>query len=288
MATTVAASPLVRSRLRTGNRYVSSLTRPRGLIGLGLLSIVVIVGLFGPLVFRVDPTYQFPRPVLGAPSLQHPLGTDELARDLLARLMAGIRVDVLVGVISVPISAALGASVGLLTARGWWIFRLAAQRLFDVINATPVLLLGIGLSAVFGGGVRTLILTVVVAEFPVFARLVRNLVLVQSNREYVWAAEVLGARPRRVLFRHILPNVVDPLVVRLALGISGAVFLEGALSILGAGIQPPAASLGNLLRSSLIYMHTRPTYMLGPLVALAFLVLGLNLVADAINRGADR
>jgi peptide/nickel transport system permease protein len=264
------------------NRYLRALRTPAGRIGLVLVLVVVAAGLVGPLLTGVSPTNEAYPPLL-APSLHHLLGTDELGRDLWARVLYGIRVDLLVAPVSVILSAAVGTVLGCLSGM-YEALDLGISRVFDVLLAFPALVLGLVIAAVLNPGLAAIVLTVVVINIPLFGVLARRAVQQQLGKEYVLAGRLVGGTRLHVLGRHVFPNVIDPLVVQLALSLSGAVFIEGGMSFVGIGIQEPTPSLGNLLNESLSYLYERPTYAIGPIVALSVLMIGLFLLAEAFNR----
>ncbi|PPK62577.1 ABC transporter permease [Actinokineospora auranticolor] len=261
--------------------------RGKGLIGLVLVGVVVLAGLVGPLLVPWDPYAQLPDANLLGPSGAHLLGTDDLNRDVLARLLAGIRVDLLISFTAVPVGALIGCAVGALATVNN-VLDVAVQRLFDVLLAFPQLILAIGLAAVIGPGTSSVMVVVVFIEIPVFGRLLRAAVLKVREAQYVTAAEVVGARKAHVLRTHVLPNSLEPVLVQLALSMSVAVFIEGAMSVLGIGVSPPEPSLGAVLKTALGYLDLNPLFAAGPLVVTAVLVLGFQLIAQAANaaRGA--
>ena len=256
-------------------------------LGAGFVALIVVIGIAAPLIARQDPLFQTAGASLLPVSVAHPLGTDDLGRDLLSRVLYGIRVDVIVSVIGVPISAVIGTVLGLVGPSSRFA-DIAVQRGFDVILAFPILILGIAIASITSAGLPAIVATVVIANVPIFGRLARTAFLQQRERDYVVAAEAIGAGTGRVLFRHILPNSVDPLIVQLALSLATAVFVEGGMSFVGVGIRVPAPSLGNILNESLPYLASNPNFALGPMVLFAMLVLGLNLVADGLNARLSR
>ncbi len=282
-----APAPVEISRRRSAesssqrNRYVRSLTSVRALIGLSVLGAVVLAGLLAPVIAPDQPNEQIFAP-LAHPSMQHLLGTDELGRDLLTRVLYGVRIDVLVGVLGVTASAVAGTALGLAGA-SYRRLDGVVNRTFDVLLAFPALLMGLALAVVFGPGIAAIVLTIVLSNVPLFGRLTRNSARQQRARDYVVAARVVGCSPRRVLARHVLPNVVDPLVVQWILAMSTAVFIEGGMSFVGIGVQAPTPSLGNMLNGSLPYLYTSPTYAAGPIIAVCALVLSLNLIGQSVN-----
>jgi peptide/nickel transport system permease protein len=266
------------------NRYLRAIRTPRGIIGLGLILLVVALGVLAPLLARFSPEDQLAGPSLASPSLTHLLGTDQLGRDLFSRVIYGIRVDVLVGVLSVSLSAIIGTALGLLSPLRPELDA-ALARLFDIGLAFPPLVLGLAVAAVLRPGEPAIVITAILANIPFFGRLARTAFLQQNPREYILAVRIMGGGPLRIAFGHILPNSVDTLIVQCAIAMSTAIYVEGGLSFVGIGVQPPQPSLGNILNDSLSYLTTNFNYAAGPIVAFSALMLGLYFVADALNRG---
>lgn len=254
----------------------------RGRVGLVLVGAVVLLGVVGPWLTPFDPHLQIDDANLLPPSPRHLLGTDDLNRDVLSRTLSGIRIDLLVVFLAVPVGAILGSILGLATA--WFgSTDVLAQRFFDVILAFPTLVLAITLAAVAGPGAWTMALVIVTIEIPIFGRLARTSLRSMRAMAYVEAAEVVGAGPWWILRRHVLPNALQPLIVQLALSMSVAVFVEGAMSFLGIGVQAPAPSLGSLINDGTRLMYDAPWLALGPLVLVMLLVLGLLLIAQSLS-----
>jgi peptide/nickel transport system permease protein len=261
---------------------LSALLRGRGLAGLVLVGAVVLLGLLGPLVAPYGPTEQVPGANLLGPSAGHWLGTDELNRDILSRTLYGIRADLVVVFAAVPVGAVLGVLLGLVTS--WWsVTDVIAQRAFDLLLAFPALILGILLTAFFGPGLLTVGIVIVALEIPVFGRLVRTAVRTVREMPFVEAAQVVGAGPLWVLRKHVLPNSLEPLTVQLAVSMSVAVFIEGAMSFLGLGVRPPNPSLGSLIKDGVRLLHDAPFFAVGPLAVVVALVLGLLLISQSLS-----
>ncbi|WP_406055017.1 ABC transporter permease [Streptomyces sp. NBC_01077] len=290
--TTLAATPspataeTARTR-RPRHPYRAALATARGRTGLALVGLVVLAGLLAPLLAGHGPTDQSALALAGPGTPGHPLGTDDLGRDLLARLLHGIRADLGIIVVAVPLGAALGCLLAL-AAAVHPIADTVVQRTFDLILAFPGLILALAVTAVLGPGRLPVILVIALAEIPVFGRLLRTGILVQRGREYVTAARVGGTSGGRILTRHILPNAADPLVVQIAVSLTVAVFIEGAMSFLGVGVRPPEPTLGAVLSQSMPYLAQAPHFAAGPLVTVTALVLGLSLTAEALNREIRR
>lgn len=264
---------------RPGLRH--ALVHGRGLVGLVLVGTVLALGLLAPLLAPYAPNEQIRDANLLGPSAAHWLGTDEVNRDLLSRTLYGIRADLAVVFAAVPIGAALGVLIGLVTS--WWAWTdVVAQRAFDLLLAFPALILGVLVTAFLGPGLFTVGVVIVAIEVPVFGRLVRTSVRTVREMPFVEAAQVVGARPWWVLRRHVLPNSLEPLTVQLAVSMSVAVFIEGAMSFLGLGVRPPNPSLGSLIKDGVRLMYDAPFFAVGPLALVVALVLGLLLISQSL------
>ncbi|MFF9839685.1 ABC transporter permease [Streptomyces sp. NPDC013740] len=272
---------------RPRHPYRAALATARGRTGLVLVALVVAAGLLAPLLAGHGPTDQSGQSLAGLGTPGHPLGTDDLGRDLLARLLYGIRADLGIIAVAVPLGAALGALAALLAATHP-AADTVVQRAFDLVLAFPGLILALAVTAVLGPGPLPVVLVIALAEIPAFGRLLRTGILVQREREYVTAARVGGTSRGRILARHILPNAADPLVVQIAVSLTVAVFIEGAMSFLGVGVRPPQPTLGAVLSQSMPYLAQAPHFAAGPLVTVTVLVLGLSLIAEALNRETRR
>lgn len=259
-----------------------SLLRGRGLAGLILVGIVVALGVLAPLLAPYSPTDQVKGANLVGPSSTHWLGTDEVNRDVFSRTLYGIRADLLVVFAAAPIGAVLGVLIGLVTS--WWqVTDVIAQRVFDLLLAFPALILGILMSAFLGPGLSTVGVVIVAIELPVFGRLVRTSLRTVREMPFVEAPQVVGATPWWVLRRHVLPNSLEPLTVQLAVSMSVAVFIEGAMSFLGLGVRPPQPSLGSLIKDGVRLMYDAPFFAVGPLALVVALVLGLLLISQSLS-----
>ncbi|MEV8624667.1 ABC transporter permease [Streptomyces sp. NBC_01268] len=285
-ANTPPASAAAPTR-RPQHPYRAALRTARGRAGLVLVALVVAAGLLAPLLAGHGPTDQSGQSLAGFGTPGHPLGTDDLGRDLLARLLYGIRADLGIIAVAVPLGAVLGCLAALL-ATVHPVADTVVQRAFDLVLAFPGLILALAVTAVLGPGPLPVVLVIALAEIPAFGRLLRTGILVQGAREYVTAARVGGTSSGRILTRHILPNAADPLVVQIAVSLTVAVFIEGAMSFLGVGVRPPQPTLGAVLSQSMPYLAQAPHFAAGPLITVTVLVLGLSLIADALNRETRR
>ncbi|MEV6641375.1 ABC transporter permease [Amycolatopsis sp. NPDC051371] len=282
ISTSVAGVPA-----RERSRWARALRYPEAVTGLAIVVLLIALGLLAPWIAPYGFDAQTADSFAG-PSASHLLGTDELGRDILTRVLYGIRQDVFVAGLAVPLGAVVGTLLGLLCGLHR-IVDTILERVFDVLLAFTALVLGVAVSATaIGPGMTSIVVTVVLVNVPLFGRLTRTAVRGQRTRDYVVAAEVIGTSRIRVLLRHILPNALDSLIVQAALSLSMAVFIEGAMSFVGLGISPPAPSLGALLRTSANFVNQSPWYALGPIIVVVALVLGFNLIADGLNKGLLR
>lgn len=275
-----AVTPTARST-RTRSWWWA-VTHGVGLAGTILLALVVLAGLLAPVLAPYPPTEQLPNANLLPPSWAHPLGTDHVNRDVLSRVLFGIRADLVIVFVAVPIGAVLGTLAALLGTSVAAV-DLALQRVFDLLLAFPTLIFAIGLTAVVGPGTWTVIAVIATVETPIFARVLRSSILRVQALPYVDAAETIGASRWWILRRHVLPNAAEPLAVQAAISLSLAVFIESAMSFLGIGVRPPAPSLGNLISDGIAYAESNLAFVVGPLVVIIIVVLALQLLARALG-----
>ncbi|SIS22742.1 ABC transporter permease [Williamsia sterculiae] len=251
-------------------------------VGLVLIAVVVACGLLAPVLAGHDPLRQVPGENLLSPSGSHPLGTDELDRDVFARVLYGIRTTLTVLVIAIPIGAVVGTLLGLLAASGR-IADTVTSRAFDVVFAFPAIILGITVTALRGPGIATVIIAIAITEIPLFGRVMRASALRVRTQPYVESARLAGASKVRIVRSHVLPNAVEPLIVQIALSLSLAVFVESAMSFIGVGVRPPRPSLGSTLAEAVYNWDVNPGYPLGPLVTIVALSLGFLLIAQGVG-----
>jgi peptide/nickel transport system permease protein len=283
MVAVEAVAPAVRRRGRTA----SVLRTPAGLVGAVVVAVICALGVLAPALAPYDQATQIPGSSLLGRGNGHLLGTDEIGRDIFSRLLYGIRQNVIIVILAVPISKAIGVLIGLLSTLRPWIDT-AVQRVLDVLIAFPNLILGACLAAFLGAGFGTVVIVIVLIGLPMAARLTRTAVLTQRERDYVLGARAVGVSSVGILFRHILPNSLDALIVNFTLSAATAIFVEGGLSLLGFGIQPPSPSLGSMVDAGLPYLAEQPLYALAPVSVITALVIALNLLADALNRAIRR
>jgi peptide/nickel transport system permease protein len=252
-------------------------------LGIAFVLFVIVAALFAPVLLSLDPSAQELALRLERPSWAHPLGLDELGRDILARLVIGARISLLVGVAVVAVSATVGLVIGALAGyAGGWLDMLTG-RVMDVLMAFPGILLSIALVAVLGPSLRNVVLALVVVGWVGYARLVRGQALKIRELEFVQAARALGAPTWRVLRDHVVPGVLPALMVQATLGMAGAIVAEASLSFLGLGVQPPTPSWGSMLDAGRGHLLDAPHLTLVPGLAIALLVLGLNFIGDGLR-----
>jgi peptide/nickel transport system permease protein len=263
------------------------LRNPAGLVGLLGVSTLAAAALGAELLAPFDPLEQHARDRLLPPGRVYLLGTDELGRDLLSRIIYGSRISLAVGLLSVSLGGGLGVATGLVA--GYWGKRVdtVIMRAWDALLAFPTILLGVVLAAIMGPGVVTAAVAVGINNVPTFSRLTRAGVLSEKEKEYVQAAKAAGMSDWRIAFRHILPNCVPPLLVQLALAMAFAALLEASLSFLGLGAQPPAPSWGSMLSKAQGYLRLSPWFGIFPGLALALLLISLNFLSDGLRDVLD-
>lgn len=259
----------------------------RALAGVALVGLALVAAVFAPLLTPYSPDTPDFTAILAPPSLSHPLGTDDLGRDLLTRVLYGARVSLVVGVVSVFSALVAGAILGGVAGyAGAWIEALI-MRAMDIIFAFPSVLLALAITAVLGPSLTNAILAIAVVNLPVFARLARAQTLVVRSLDFVEAKRALGFGSVNILFRTIMPNIAAPLIVQGSLLFAAAIITESYLSFLGLGAQPPTATWGNMLRNSIAFLDLAPWMAWFSGLAIFLTVLGFNLLGDALRDFID-
>jgi peptide/nickel transport system permease protein len=224
---------------------------------------------------------------LKPPSLDHPFGTDKLGRDIASRVVYGARVSLLVGVVAVAIMIAVGMVLGAIAAYYGGVWDSWIMRLADIFYAFPYVLFAVALIAVLGKGLQNVFLAIGILGWPTIARVFRSSILTIKETDYVDAARAVGASNRRIIFRHISPNSMAPIIVYGTMAVGAAILTEAALSFLGMGVQPPTPSWGGMLSESRSYMTTAPWLMLYPGIAILTTVLAFVLLGDGLRDALD-
>ena len=246
----------------------------------GLMVLIMVVGFF---YMPYDPDVMDTEHELQFFSAAHPLGTDQFGRDILSRIMEGTRVSFLVGALTVVFGLLVGGAVGAVAGYYGGKIDEVIMKLIDTQMAFPGVLLALMLIAVFGNSIQNLIFALGVMSIPRFARITRSGFIKYRDAEFIKAARSRGAGDGRIIFRHILPNIVPELIVTSSLGFAGAVMSEAGLSYLGLGIQPPTPSVGKMLSEAQAEILQAGWYVLVPAVAITLLVMGFNLIGDALQ-----
>lgn len=225
---------------------------------------------------------------LQAPGDEYRLGADELGRDVLSRVIHGARASLQAGLISVGIAVSIGLPIGLLSGyyRGFF-DEYVVMRLADAMMAFPVIVLALALAAIMRPSLTTAMIAIGIVYAPIFMRLTRGQVLEVREAEYIAAARTIGAQNGRIIFRHVLPNILTPVLVQASLSVAGAILVEAALSFLGLGIQPPTPSWGSMLRLGFGYLDKAPWASFWPGLAIFIAVLGINLLGDGLRDAFD-
>lgn len=260
---------------------------PGAVAGAIVLTAIVLLAVFAPVVSPYDPIEQNSQAIRAHPSRDHLFGADTFGRDVFSRVLYGGRQSLPVGLVAVGIAAVVGVTFGLIAGyRGGYIDSVI-MRAVDMMLAFPGILLAMSLVAILGTSLFNLMLAVGIASIPEYTRVVRGSVLSAREMEYVTAARVSGARDRAIMVRHILPNVLPPIIVLATLGIAGAIILGSTLSFLGLGIQPPTAEWGNMLSDGRSMMRHYWWVSFFPGLAIMLTVLAINLLGDGLRDTLD-
>jgi len=271
-----------------GQRALRRLSaRPSAMVGLGVVVFFVLLAIFAPWIAPYDPIATSWSAIRKAPSAAHWFGTDEIGRDVLSRVIFGAQASLLAGVVSVGIALVLGVPIGLLAGyAGRWPDALIS-RMTDAMLATPFLILAIALAAFLGPSLTNAMIAIGISATPIFIRLTRASVLSIKVEDYVEAARAVGNSHVRIAVRHVLPNVLPPLIVQATLTIAAAVIAEASLSFLGLGQQPPEPSWGSMLNTAKNYVENAPWMAVWPGLSIFALVLSFNLLGDGLRDALD-
>ena len=273
---------------RPWQRAVRRLVRRRAaLAGLAVVVFFVALAILAPLVSPYGPNATDWAAVRKPPSALHWFGTDEIGRDVLARVIWGARASLLAGLVSVSLALAIGVPLGLVCGYLGGIVDGTVMRLIDAMLAIPFLILAIALAAFLGPNLTNAMIAIGVSQMPIFARLTRGQVLSVKHEDYIEAARALGNPHRRIMLRHILPNIVAPILVQATLAAATAIIAEASLSFLGLGQQPPDPSWGSMLNAAKNFMSQAPWMAVWPGLAIFLLVLSLNLFGDGLRDALD-
>ena len=260
---------------------------PLTVAGLVLIIALALIAVSAPLIAPMDPLKQILSTRLKPPSAEHWMGTDQLGRDVLSRMIYGARISILIGTVVVGLAASIGTVVGLIAGyAGGWLDE-GLMRLTDVFFAFPALILAMAISGALGPSLTNAMIAIAIVSWPVYARLVRAQVLSLREREYVEAAHSLGASSPRIIWQHILPNTLAPLLVQASFDMGGAILSAAGLSFIGFGAQPPTAEWGVMISDGRNYIVTQPWLSLFPGLAILLTVAAFNLIGDGLRDALD-
>jgi len=285
---TVPEQGLIRTKVNDFGGFLQRLLKsPSAKIGGSICLVLVVTALFAPLIAPHDPTELGVGQALESPNWEHWFGTDEFGRDLFSRIVYGARLTLYIGLIAVGISMTVGVLVGLVAGYvGGWL-ETVLMRTVDVLFSFTETLIALAAVAVLGPSLTNAMIAVGISSIPFYARITYGAVLVEKNKEYFKAAQAVGAQHGRLLFRHILPNILSPIIVVATVGVSVAVLSASALSFLGLGAQPPSPEWGAMLAAGRDYFKRAPWITTFPGLAIATTVLGFNLLGDALREALD-
>jgi peptide/nickel transport system permease protein len=260
---------------------------PGALIGTAVVLLIVVAAVFAPLLAHIDPLAQNLARSKSPPSLAHFMGTDALGRDIFARILYGARISIRIGFVAVGLAITAGTLIGLVAGYARGRVENALMGAMDVMLAFPSIILAIGITTILGPSINNLMLAVGIVYIPQYARLARSSVLAVKELEFVEAARALGSPVWAILARHILPNILAPLLVQATLGIATAELEAAGLSYLGLGARPPAPEWGAMLNDARDYWLSAPWALIFPGISITALVLGFNLLGDGLRDALD-
>ncbi|WP_123043122.1 ABC transporter permease [Cohnella candidum] len=285
---TTSAEAIVRPSL---NYWADAWRRLRknklAMFGLVVLSVLILLAIFGPLIGKFDYSTQHLKQTNVRPNGQYWFGTDDFGRDMWARVWWGTRISLFIGLIAAVLDLVVGVLYGGISAYFGGKVDTVMQRFIEIVYSIPYLLIAILLIMVMGPGIWSIILAYAITGWVTMARLVRGQMLVLKEQEYVLAAKTLGAKPWRIILKHLIPNVLSVVVVQITFVVPTAIFVESFLSFIGLGIKPPLASLGNLLSDGAQYMRYHPHRLTFPTIVFSLILLSFNLLGDGLRDALD-
>lgn len=267
--------------------FITLSSNKAALLGLIIILLLIFVAVFGKFLMPYDPYTGELSQSLQSPSAAHLFGTDEQGRDIFSRVIDGTAISLRVGVIAVLIALSIGTVVGAICGYFGGKIDMFLMRIMDIILAFPSMLLAIAFMSALGKGIDKAVIAISIVTIPEYARIVRGCVLSLRESEYVEAAKVIGNNDFTIIFKHILPNILSPIIVRATLGISSAILDTAALGFLGLGVQPPLAEWGTMLGSGRNYFNNAPFLIIFPGLAITITVLAFNLLGDGLRDALD-
>lgn len=252
-------------------------------VGLFILLISIILAIFSPYIAPYDPNEQYIMKSLNQPSLNHLMGTDLYGRDIFSRVVFGARISLLVGISSISFGLLIGGFIGVISGYFGSVLDLFLQRIIDILMAFPSLVLALLISAMFRGGLISVILAIGIYNISRFARLVRGQVITVKQEAYVESAHAIGVPTARIWARHIIPNILMPILILATLRLAAAILIEASLSYLGFGIPPPTPTWGTIVADGKSFLIMAPWISLFPGVMIMSVVIGFNLLGDGLR-----
>jgi peptide/nickel transport system permease protein len=263
------------------------LSRKVVVFGLIIILILILTAIFAPLLAPYDPYRVNLNAQLLQPSREYLLGTDDVGRDVLSRIIYGTRTSLLVGIVSVGIAASIGMMLGLLAGYFGGITYIIIMRLMDAMMSLPMILLALVIASILGGGLKNVMIALGIGLIPGYARLMCGQTLSVKENEYVIAGRAIGASNQRIMFRHILPNSFPPLMVMMTTMLGMAILAEAGLSFLGVGIEPPGAAWGSMVNEGYKYLRTNPVLSFAPGISIMLVVFAFSMVGDGLRDALD-
>jgi peptide/nickel transport system permease protein len=257
------------------------------MLGAAILLVTVALAVAGPLVVAYDPNAMDFTARFAPPSINHLLGTDDFGRDTFTRIVYGARISLQVGIISVGLAATVGSALGIIAGYSNRLLDEAIMRFMDVLYAFPAILLAIAIMAILGRGVGNAMIAIGIVYIPIFARIARGAVLSVRNEEFILAAHAIGASHTRIVLKHIVPNILSPIIVETSLSLAFAILAEAALSYFGLGTQPPDPSWGRMLSEGRAYFRQSAWMGIFPGLAIMLTVMSFNFLGDGLRDALD-
>lgn len=275
-------------RIASIKRFMRGLfSRRIVIVGAAGTLLFVLIGIFAPLIATHDPNAMEPGAKMAGISAQHWLGTDFFGRDLFSRLVYGTRVSLLTGVLATLMATAIGSFLGMAAAFYGGVVDKVLMRACDAFNAIPQIAISMTLITIFGGGMFNMALILCIGGIPGVLRMMRASSLSVLSSDYVLAARLSGQSKLKIMYKHVFPNSVSPIIVMATQSVGGSILMESGLSFLGVGIKVPTASWGSIINEARPYLMTDPLYVMAPCICLALLIISLNLLGDGIRDTLD-
>lgn len=283
----LAAAAPVEERRGTPSVFRRLVRQRMAPLALGVLFVVALCAVFAPVLAPHDPELTRPLDALRSPSAEHLMGTDQLGRDILSRVIYGARVSLLIGVLAVSLSVVVGVPLGLVSGYFGGMLDHVIMRAMDTIIAFPQIILALAIVAAFGGGMVQVLVAISLGSIPPYCRVARGQVLSVREEDYIRAAQAMGSTNLRILAQHVLPNITSPLIVQASLGVAFAILAEAGLSFLGVGVDPKTPTWGGMLSQALPIIRRAFHPSLFPGLAIFITVLAVNILGDSLRDVLD-